>query len=118
MTETAGTVEPGETGTPMLFGRFRTWLVMVAFVIILAGVLFGYDQGVIAGALGGMTASFDLSTMMQEVVTSLVTLGALVGALLGGGLADRLDGREHWSSLVCFSRSERSASPSPRARES
>ena len=73
----------------MLFGRFRTWLMMVAFVTILAGVLFGYDQGVIAGALGGMTASFDLSTTMQEVVTSLVTLGALVGALLGGGLADR-----------------------------
>jgi len=89
MTEIAGAVETGELHTPMLFGRFRTWLVMVAFVTILAGVLFGYDQGVIAGALGGMTASFDLSTTMQEVVTSLVTLGALVGALLGGGLADR-----------------------------
>ena len=89
MTEIAGAVEPGEMRTPMLFGRFRTWLAMVAFVTILAGVLFGYDQGVIAGALGGMTASFDLSTTMQEVVTSLVTLGALVGALLGGGLADR-----------------------------
>jgi sugar porter (SP) family MFS transporter len=74
----------------LLFGRFRTWLVMVAVVVILAGMLFGYDQGVISGALGGMTASFNLSTVMQEVVTSLVTLGALVGALLGGGLADRL----------------------------
>src|SRR5262245_54458051 len=73
----------------MLFGRYRTWLLMVGFVVILAGLLFGYDQGVIAGALDGMTASFDLSTTMQEVVTSLVTLGALVGALLGGGLADR-----------------------------
>ena len=89
MTETAGAVESGEMRTPMLFGRFRTWLAMVAFVVILAGVLFGYDQGVISGALAGMTATFDLSTRMQEVVTSLVTLGALVGALLGGGLADR-----------------------------
>ena len=57
---------------------------------ILAGLLFGYDQGVIAGALDGMTASFNLSTTMQEVITSLVTRGALVGALLGGGLADKL----------------------------
>src|SRR4029078_6484069 len=89
MTEMAGAVESSELHTPMLFGRFRTWLAMVAFVTVLAGVLFGYDQGVISGALGGMTASFDLSTTMQEVVTSLVTLGALVGALLGGGLADR-----------------------------
>jgi sugar porter (SP) family MFS transporter len=90
MTAIADHVEPSDAHTPMLFRRFRTWLVMVGFVVILAGLLFGYDQGVIAGALGGMTASFDLSTTMQEVVTSLVTLGALVGALLGGGLADKL----------------------------
>src|SRR5580765_4145265 len=89
MTEIAGAVEAGAMRTPMLFGRFRTWLVMVAAVVILAGLLFGYDQGVISGALAGMTASFNLSTVMQEVVTSLVTLGALVGALLAGGLADR-----------------------------
>jgi sugar porter (SP) family MFS transporter len=90
MTATAGTSLREESKAPLLFGRFRAWLVMVAVVVILAGMLFGYDQGVIAGALSGMTASFDLSTVMQEVVTSLVTLGALVGALLGGGLADRL----------------------------
>jgi preprotein translocase subunit SecE len=34
----------------MLFGRFRAWLMVIAFVVILAGVLFGYDRGVIAGA--------------------------------------------------------------------
>ena len=118
MTEIAGAVEPGEMRTPMLFGRFRTWLAMVAFVTILAGVLFGYDQGVIAGALGGMTASFDLSTTMQEVVTSLVTLGALVGALLGAVSRTGSGGRARSSSPACSSRSERSASPSPRARES
>jgi sugar porter (SP) family MFS transporter len=89
VSEIAGNGERGAMGTPMLFGRYRTWLLMVGFVVILAGLLFGYDQGVIAGALDGMTKSFDLSTTMQEVVTSLVTLGALVGALLGGGLADR-----------------------------
>ena len=118
MTTIANDVEHGEAHTPMLFGRFRTWLVMVAVVVILCGMLFGYDQGVIAGALAGMTASFNLSTVMQEVVTSLVTLGALVGALLGGGLADKFGGRGRWSSPACCSRWERPASPSPRARES
>ena len=73
----------------MLFGRWRFWLAMLAFVVILAGVLFGYDQGVISGALGGITATFKLSTFMQEVVTSWVTLGALVGALIAGGMADK-----------------------------
>ena len=28
----------------MLFGRFLTSLALVAFVVILAGVLFGFDQ--------------------------------------------------------------------------
>ena len=98
MTEIAGAVKPGEMRTPKLFRRFRKWLAMVAFITILAGVLFGYGQGVIAGALGGMTASFDLSTTMQEVVTSQVTLGAIVGALLGGGLSglDKRTQREVW----------------------
>src|SRR5262245_36945572 len=73
----------------MLFGRWRFWLAMLAFVVILAGVLFGYDQGVISGALGDITATFNLSTFMQEVVTSWVTLGALVGALIAGGMADK-----------------------------
>ena len=97
MTVIADEAERAEEGhTPLLFGRFRTWLVMVGVIVILAGVLFGYDQGVIAGALGGMTASFDLSTLMQEVVTSLVTLGALVGALLGGAWPIASAARGRW----------------------
>jgi sugar porter (SP) family MFS transporter len=73
----------------MLFGRWRLWLALVAVVVILAGLLFGYDQGVISGALSDIASAFNLSTFMQEVVTSWVTLGALVGALIAGALADR-----------------------------
>jgi sugar porter (SP) family MFS transporter len=56
---------------------------------MLAGVLFGYDQGVIAGALHGIKADFAIGTTVTEIITSWVTLGALVGALLAGLLADR-----------------------------
>jgi len=66
---------------------------MVGVVIMLAGVLFGYDQGVIAGALEGIQTSFDLSTTMSEVIVSWVTLGALFGALVAGTLADRIGRR-------------------------
>ena len=52
--------------------------------------LFGYDQGVISGALRGIKATFSLSPLMVEVVTSWVTLGALFGSLAGGELADRI----------------------------
>jgi SP family galactose:H+ symporter-like MFS transporter len=73
--------------------RVGFWLLMVGVVIMLAGALFGYDQGVISGALHGMQAEFDLSTSLTEVITSGVTLGALVGALIAGLLADRIGRR-------------------------
>jgi sugar porter (SP) family MFS transporter len=65
----------------------------VAGVTFLGGLLFGYDQGVISGALPLLQADLDLSTLESEIVTSWVTLGALFGALVAGGLADRLGRR-------------------------
>ena len=68
-------------------------LVAVGIVIMLAGVLFGYDQGVISGALDGIKREFHVSTFLLEVITSWVTLGAMGGALVAGALADRLGRR-------------------------
>jgi SP family galactose:H+ symporter-like MFS transporter len=64
------------------------WLAVVLVVVIFAGGLFGYDQGVISGALAGIKESFSLSVLMVQVVTSWVTLGALAGSLAGGALSD------------------------------
>jgi sugar porter (SP) family MFS transporter len=66
------------------------WLVVVLLVVLFSGGLFGYDQGVISGALHGIKATFSLSALLVEVVTSWVTLGALLGALSAGELADRI----------------------------
>ncbi|HEX5327097.1 MAG TPA: sugar porter family MFS transporter [Acetobacteraceae bacterium] len=70
--------------------RLSATMVTILVVIIMAGVLFGYDQGVISGALHGIRRAFGLGPLLIEVVTSWVTLGALFGSLLGGELADRL----------------------------
>ncbi len=66
------------------------WLVVVLAVVIFAGGLFGYDQGVISAALPGIKGTFSLSLFMVQVVTSWVTLGALVGSLIAGALGDGL----------------------------
>jgi MFS transporter, SP family, galactose:H+ symporter len=68
-------------------------LLAVGAVIMLAGLLFGYDQGVISGALDGIQKEFSVGTLLLEVITSWVTLGAMVGALVAGALADRLGRR-------------------------
>jgi SP family galactose:H+ symporter-like MFS transporter len=74
-------------------GAMTRWLVVVLAVVIVAGGLFGYDQGVISGALPGIKADFSLSVLMVQVVTSWVTLGALVGSLAGGALSDQFGRR-------------------------
>jgi sugar porter (SP) family MFS transporter len=84
-----GVTPTDERAQPRLFGRWGLWLSVVALVTMLSGLLFGYDQGVISGALSFIKTDFDLSNTMVEVVTSWVTLGALFGALAAGVLADR-----------------------------
>lgn len=83
--------DPSSTSTPTpARPRIGRWLVLVGLVILLAGTLFGYDQGVIAGALEGIDKSFKVGTTATEIITSWVTLGALVGALVAGVVADRV----------------------------
>ena len=55
--------------TPPAAERVTFWLAVVIVAVIFAGGLFGYDQGVISGALPGIMASFSLSVILQ-VVTS------------------------------------------------
>lgn len=66
--------------------------VAAAFAAI-GGLLFGYDTGVISGALIFIEKTFALSTFHQELVVSVVLVGACAGALSGGRLADRFGRR-------------------------
>ena len=78
--------------------RLTPWMIGVGIVTFLAGLLFGYDQGVISGALPLLQADLDLSTIESEIITSWVTLGALFGALVAGGTADRIGRR--WTAVA------------------
>jgi SP family galactose:H+ symporter-like MFS transporter len=92
MAEAAGEGQPGAVAARPARRRSH-YLIAVAVVIMLAGALFGYDQGVISGALTGIQKQFHVGTLLLEVITSWVTLGAMAGALVAGWMADRLGRR-------------------------
>lgn len=65
------------------------YLLMIAATAALGGLLFGYDTGVISGALLFLRLAFHLSALMQGVVTSIALGGAAAGAAVAGTVADR-----------------------------
>ena len=54
------------------------------------GILFGYDIGIVSGAMHQLQQHFSLSCLEQEVMVSSLLLGALGGSLFGGYLIDRV----------------------------
>jgi sugar porter (SP) family MFS transporter len=62
-------------------------------IAALGGLLFGYDTGVISGAILFITKQFSLSSTMEEIVVSAVLVGAIVGASMGGAMTDRFGRR-------------------------
>jgi SP family galactose:H+ symporter-like MFS transporter len=55
----------------------------------LGGFLFGYDTGVVSGALLFIKRDFDLGAFEQGAVVSVLLLGAMIGAAQAGRPADR-----------------------------
>ena len=74
--------------------KVRRRVALSAGVTALGGLLFGYDTGVVSGALLFLKKDFGgLSSFQEELVTSLLLVGAVVGALLAGRLADLIGRR-------------------------
>lgn len=69
------------------------FLILTASVAALGGFLFGYDTGIISGALVFIQQSFPVSTFIQELIVSSVVFGALLGAISSGKLADYFGSR-------------------------
>ncbi|MFD9664521.1 sugar porter family MFS transporter [Rhodococcus sp. NPDC059968] len=91
---TAPTAPPHVPLPPDRPGPHTRRLGMVAFVATFGGLLFGYDTGVINGALGPMKADLGLTTLTEALVVSILVFGAAIGAVVGGKLSDRF-GRRH-----------------------
>ena len=68
--------------------KLNFYVIMVATIAAIAGILFGFDTGVVSGAILFIRNEYHLSNLMNGVVVSAVLAGALVGSLLSGSFAD------------------------------
>jgi sugar porter (SP) family MFS transporter len=77
------------------------YLYFVAGVAAIAGFLYGYDTGIISGALLQISGTFHLGYRMQEFVASAILVGAVAGALSCGTISERI-GRKRTIMAVAF----------------
>ncbi|CAL5065780.1 unnamed protein product [Urochloa decumbens] len=74
----------------------QPFILRLAFSAGIGGLLFGYDTGVISGALLYIRDDFsevEKSTVLQETIVSMAVAGAIVGAGAGGWMNDRFGRR-------------------------
>jgi len=72
----------GETGS-------MTYVFLVTLVAALGGLLFGYDTGVINGAIGPLKAYFNLNEVREGWAMGCALLGCALGAAGAGAISDR-----------------------------
>jgi MFS transporter, SP family, major inositol transporter len=70
--------------------RFLTRLTIIS---TLGGLLFGYDTGVISGALLFIGKDLHLSQAEQTFVVTSLLIGAVIGSGIGGRMADAIGRR-------------------------
>lgn len=66
----------------------KSYLYFVTFVAALGSLLFGFETGVINGAISDVSAYFHLTPAMEGFVVSIALIGCVIGALFVGKPAD------------------------------
>jgi SP family galactose:H+ symporter-like MFS transporter len=74
-------------------GKKSHFVHRVALIAAVGGFLFGFDTGIISGALIFLENAFPMSTLAKEIVVASVVLGAFFGAISSGRLADHFGRR-------------------------
>ncbi len=68
----------------------KNLVIVIAAIASTGGLLFGFDTGVISGAIPFLEMDFNLTESQIENVTAFGLIGAVIGALFGGRVTDIL----------------------------
>lgn len=83
--------------------KISIFIIMSIIISSVGGIIFGYDTGVIGGAIVFIGKEFHVSDFMQGIIVSMSLLGAMIGALLAGPLADKYGRKINlFISGICF----------------
>ena len=74
--------------------KLNSTVCLVSVIAAMAGLLFGFDTGIISGALLFIQKQFVLTTHLKELIVSSVLLGAMAGSLTSGHLTDKYGRRK------------------------
>jgi sugar porter (SP) family MFS transporter len=81
--------------------KIASFLYVITGVTAIAGFLYGYDTGIISGALLPISAEFHLGHRMQEIVASAILVGAVLGALSCGTISERIGRKRTIMTVAC-----------------
>lgn len=77
-------------------------VIIMAGIAAIGGLLFGFNEGIIAGAIVSIKKQWVLTPLAEGVIVSSVLLGGLVGAAIGGKAADAFGRRAVISATAAF----------------
>lgn len=75
--------------------KHKSYMRKIIVIATFGGLLFGYDVGVINGALPYMAKSLGLTSLTTGLITSALLMGAAIGGVLGGKLSDYVGRRKN-----------------------
>jgi sugar porter (SP) family MFS transporter len=91
---TATTQDPTSSSTGKDPSGFTVPLVMAALVSAISALLYGYDTGIISGALLQISKDFPIGDGMKQVIAGSILFGAVLGALTCSHLSERMGRRK------------------------
>jgi SP family arabinose:H+ symporter-like MFS transporter len=72
------------------FNTQSTYLLVAGIIAGSGGLIFGYDVGIISGAMFQLNDRFNLTADQEGLVVALLSIGSLCGCLFAGYISDKI----------------------------